>query len=375
MSERTHSAHPVTPSLVGRTAGKRIPVYLAKGLIDHIGRALNPPALPRAVEVVTDEHVHQLLGRRVSAALRRAGWSVNLTILPAGERIKTSATVSRLHERWFDLRYDRQTPIIALGGGTVGDVVGFAAATFMRGLPLWQVPTTIVAQVDAAIGGKVGINHKRGKNLIGCFYQPAGVVIDPSVLATLPVRERRSGLAEIVKYGVISDERLFRTCERHVEAWIDGRAPIPDSAIERCTRIKLRIVAADETDHGPRRALNFGHTLGHAFERWGNYQRFRHGETVALGMVAAGWMAAERGLWTKEQFACLCQVCRHLRPVRLPAFRSKEISIHLGFDKKRTSGHNVWILPRSIGRVDSFADVTDREISSALAFVNVWVRE
>src|SRR3990172_4606344 len=152
----------ISPTLIGRTPGKRIPVYLAGDLIDRLGQIWKPSASSSTIEIVTDQHVHRLLGRRVSDALKGAGWSVNLTILPVGERIKTSSTVSKLHNRWFDLRYDRQTLIIALGGGTVGDAVGLAAATFLRGLPFWQIPTTIVAQVAAAIGGKVGINHKRG---------------------------------------------------------------------------------------------------------------------------------------------------------------------------------------------------------------------
>jgi len=365
----------LAPSFVGRTAGKRVPVYLADGLIDQLGQILRRSDSQRLIEVVTDQHVDHLLGRHVRKMLKRAGWSVNLTALPAGERIKNSRVVSKLHDRWFDLHYDRQTPVVALGGGTVGDVVGFATATFLRGLPFWQMPTTIVAQVDAAIGGKVGINHARGKNLIGCFYQPSGIVIDPSILATLPVAERRSGLAEIVKYGVIADQRLFRTCERHLESWVSGGGMIPSQVIERCVRIKLRIVAADETDHGVRQTLNFGHTLGHALERWGNFRRLRHGEAVALGMIGAGWMAFKRNLWTEDEFERLSLLCRHLRPRRLPAFRPGEVSVHLSVDKKRVGGRNIWILPRSIGRVDYFDDVTEKEISGALAFVTAWTKD
>jgi 3-dehydroquinate synthase len=371
----------LAPSFVGRTEGKRVPVYLADGVIDHLGEILRGASQGRSsarrqvVEVVTDQNVDHLLGRRVRSVLRRAGWSVNLTVLPAGERIKSGGTVSKLHNRWFEPGYDRQTPVIALGGGTVGDVVGFAAATFMRGLPFWQIPTTIVAQVDAAIGGKVGINHSRGKNLIGCFYQPSGIIIDPSVLATLPLRERRSGLAEVVKYGVIADQRLFHTCERCLKGWIDGAGMIPSQVIRRCVRIKLRVVAADETDHGVRQTLNFGHTLGHALERWGNFRRLRHGEAVALGMIGAGWMAFKRNLWTRDEFERLSLLCRHLRPRRLPAFRPGEVSVHLSVDKKRVGGRNVWILPRSIGRVDYFDDVTDREISGALAHIVGWLKE
>ena len=365
----------IAPRLIGKTSGQSVPVFIGNGLVDHLSQILQPSDAQNRIEVVTDRHVGRLLGHRVRGALRRAGWSVNLTTLPAGERIKSARIVSSLHDRWFELRYDRRTPILALGGGTVGDAAGFAAATFLRGLPLWQFPTTIVAQVDAAIGGKVGINHARGKNLIGCFYQPSGIVIDPSLLATLPVRERRSGLAEVVKYGVISDGPLFRSCEQHLEAWIDGNAPIPDTVIERCVKIKLRIVAADETDHGVRRNLNFGHTLGHALERWGKFRRLRHGEAVALGMIGAGWIAYRRKLWSKDQFERLCRLCGHLHPRRLPPFRQGEITTHLSVDKKRVGDRNVWILPRGIGQVDSFDDVTEREISGALAFIAAWTED
>lgn len=367
-------------------------MYLANGLIDRLGEIiLQSEAVPgissgkskskakssarptNPIEVVTDRNVAGLLAQRVIDSLANAGWSVNISVTPAGENIKTSATVAKLHNHWFELGYDRNTPVIALGGGTVGDVTGFAAATFLRGLPFWQAPTSIVGQVDAAIGGKVGINHTRGKNLIGCFYQPAGIVIDPSVLDTLPICERCSGLAEVVKYGVIADRTLFRACERHLESWISGDEAIPDSVIECCARIKLRIVAADETDHGLRRLLNFGHTLGHAFERWGNYRALRHGEAVALGMVGAGWMAMKRGQWSGRDFARLAAMCTLLRPRRLASFKAFDIARHLTVDKKRVRGRNIWILPRGIGRVDIRGDVTEKEIRGALTYIADWM--
>ena len=200
-------------------------------------------------------------------------------------------------------------------------------------------------------------------------------MIDPSLLATLPVPERRSGLAEVVKYGVIADPALFRICERSVASWIGGEAPIPPTVIARCAKIKLRIVAADETDRGARRSLNFGHTLGHAFERWGNYRRLRHGEAVALGMIGAGWMAAERGLWAASDFERLARLCLHLRPRRMHQYKPAEVSVHLTVDKKRSGGRNVWVLPRAIGWIDYFNNVTDREIRGALTYVARWMNE
>lgn len=366
---------PILPKLTGRTRGKRIPVYLGDGLLDHIGIVLRPVRKGRTIEVVTDRHVRGLLSDRVTASLQSAGWFVNLTVLSAGEQIKRLSTVTHLHERWFELGYDRQTPVITLGGGTIGDAVGFAAATFMRGLPLWQVPTTIVAQVDAAIGGKVGVNHRRGKNLIGCIYQSQGIVIDPSILATLPVPERRSGLAEIVKYGVIADRRLFALCEKNLPQWINGTKAVPGSVIEQCVKIKLRVVAADETDVGLRRILNFGHTIGHALERWANYRGLRHGEAVAAGMVGAGWMAVKRRLWTDDEFTRLTGLCQLLCPMPLGKIQGEEVTPFLRMDKKRTDGRNIWIIPRAIGQVEICDDLTEQEVSGAVEHVCAWLHQ
>lgn len=346
-----------------------MPVFVDDGLLDRLPDVLTSVHANRVCEVVTDHNVDALLGRRVMTALRKGKWTAHKTVLPAGERIKSERTIRSLHENWFERTLDRYTVIIALGGGTVGDVVGYAAATFLRGLPLWQVPTTIIGQVDSAIGGKVGINHKRGKNLIGAFYQPTGIIIDPQVLDSLPPRERRSGLAEVVKYGVIADARLFRRCERSVDTWVSGTEGIPTATLQTCARIKLKIVAADETDRGLRHHLNFGHTLGHALERWGRYRRFKHGEAVAIGMVAAGWMAHKRGDLTESEFKRLEAVCRSLYPrlATLPD-RNSDVTEHLHSDKKRMAGTLRWVLPHGLGRVRVVENVTPREINGALHY-------
>jgi len=369
-------AHQLTPTLWGKTIGRRVPVFLGTKILDQLPRILTPQRKDQPIEIVSDRIVDARFAGPMVIVLNQLGWKVNRTVLDVGEKIKSARTIAMLHEQWFELRYDRRTPIIALGGGTVGDTTGFAAATFLRGLPFWQIPTTIIAQVDAALGGKVGINHKRGKNLIGCFYQPKGVIIDPMLLTTLPQRERRSGLAEVVKYGVIGDKRLFSICEKQVPHWVSGDEPIGADVIQRCVRAKLRIVAEDETDTGKRHVLNFGHTLGHALERWAKFSKLRHGEAVALGMYAAGFVARKRKLWSEDEFVRLAALCKHLHPSRalgVPA--PEEIIGHLSADKKRSAGRNIWVLPCAIGRVEMFDNVTEKEIRSALQALWQWMEK
>ncbi|HWO58252.1 MAG TPA: 3-dehydroquinate synthase [bacterium] len=369
------ATRPLRPTLIGQTPGARVPVYLRPDIATLLPRLLGKvPASTTALVVVTDMTVARLHLGPLNRALTAAGWRVDRYVLPPGERIKTRAVVDSLHERWFRQGYDRSTPVIAFGGGTVGDAAGFAAATFMRGLPLWQAPTTIVGQVDSALGGKVGINHRLGKNLIGCFYQPTGVVIDPTLLATLPSRELRAGLAEVVKYGVIDDPALFETCERRLPSWVRGDRPIDAAVIAACAAIKLRIVEADEHDRGLRHRLNFGHTLGHALEAWGKYRIFRHGEAVTLGMVGVASIAAARGVFPSSDLARLESLCRPLAPsIWSPRFVPEAVIAHLALDKKRQGGRNTWLLPRRIGAVASVRDVADNEIVEALRYVRRWL--
>lgn len=362
----------VPASMTGRVPGQVVPVYLKAGIRRSLPGILGPPC---AVELVTDRNVARHWYDEIREALRRAGFNVHSTILTAGERTKNAKTVAALHESWFAHGCDRGTPVVALGGGVVGDTAGFAAATFMRGLPLLQIPTTILAQVDAAIGGKVGINHARGKNLIGCIYQPSGIIIDPEFLATLPAAEIRSGLAEVVKYGVIADPALFNRCESGIREWLNGRSPVPASVMAKCIRIKLRIVELDERESGLRRILNFGHTLGHAIERAAGYRGVRHGEAVAIGMAAAAWIATQKRRMPRSDRDRLLDVCMHLLPQRRLRIAEREVSPHLLVDKKRTGGRNVWILPRRIGEVEANTQVTEKDVRGAVGFLNEWIAD
>lgn len=363
------------PDIIGRTPGSKSPVFIRIGIGTHLGAILPTPAPRQRIALVSDSNVWRLHGQRVMRGLVAGDWRVDVYRLRPGERIKSASAVNKLHDGWFARGYDRSTPVVALGGGTVGDGVGFAAATFQRGLPLWHVPTTLVGQVDSSIGGKVGINHVRGKNLIGCFYQPSGVIIDPKFLVTLPAREIRSGLAEVIKYGVISDSRLFRHCEKSVASWIAG-TQIDTPTLKSCAAIKLKVVSADERDTGLRHILNFGHTLGHAFEAWGKFKLFKHGEAVTLGMVAASRIAAQRGMFSQQDFDCVLELLRCIAPHRRNVeFEPGEVTPYLSVDKKRAAGRNAWVLPLAIGKVTIVRDVADKEVRDAVRFVREWAAE
>src|SRR5690349_514521 len=250
--------------------------------------------------LVTDEHVIAH-AEKVATALRGAGFQTLLECLPSGEGQKALAVASQLYDRLAAARADRKTLVVPVGGGVVGDLAGFVAATWNRGLPLLMVPTTLLAMVDSSVGGKVGINHPRGKNLIGAFHQPAGVWIDLASLATLPEREYRSGLAEVVKYGVILDAEFFSWQEAHVETVLRREPKAVEHIVARSCRLKADVVEQDERElTGLRTVLNYGHTFAHAFETVGGYGSWLHGEAVSAGMVCASRLAQRRGLIPAE---------------------------------------------------------------------------
>ena len=237
--------------------------------------------------LVTDVHVGGLYSETVSNTLKEAGWEPMIVIVPAGEESKSAGVLQQIYDAALNWRIDRKTPLIALGGGVVGDLAGFAAATLLRGLPFVQLPTTLIAQVDSSIGGKTGINHETGKNLIGAFHQPALVCADPSTIQTLPDREWGSGLAEVVKHALIADADFFYLLEANWDAILDRDRDVVEPLIHRAAEIKAIVVSEDEREAGLRAILNFGHTFGHAIEQVAGYGHYTHGEAVALGMRAA----------------------------------------------------------------------------------------
>jgi len=345
------------------TPSRAYSVTIGDGTIDEIGRMLDELRAPARRFVVSSPLVWRLHG----AQMARVVGGTEPILVPDGERYKQLATVSRIYDALVRVNADRASTVITFGGGVIGDMAGFAAATYLRGVALVHVPTTLLAQVDSAIGGKVGVNHPLGKNMIGSFYQPHAVLIDPLVLATLPRREFRAGLYEVIKYGMTSSRPLFDRVAGERKP-IFARAPEALTAIiaESC-RIKASVVADDEREAGPRRVLNFGHTAGHAIEAVTKYRRFRHGEAVGYGMLVAAELARSRGALADRDRQALADVVASLGPLPpindLSATQMLEAMQH---DKKVVAGKLHFVLPTAIGATTIVDDVTEKELRAAL---------
>ena len=271
-------------------------VVIGPGLLDAMPDHLRLPEGVRRVAVVSVAPVAALYADRVVAGLRAAGFDSHDVVVPDGEEAKTLTTLDSVYHRFAAIPLGRNDAVVALGGGVVGDLAGFAAATWNRGVPVVQLPTTLLAQVDAAIGGKTGVNLAEGKNLVGAFHQPVAVLADTATLATLPPRERRAGLGEAAKYGFIADPELLDLLEARPDAAVEGDPDVLTEVVRRGVAVKARIVGADEREAGERALLNYGHTIGHAIETFTGYGTYRHGEAVALGMVAAARLGELMGL-------------------------------------------------------------------------------
>jgi 3-dehydroquinate synthase len=318
--------------------------------------------------VVVDANTTQH-GQAVNADLQAVGINVRLTTIPPGEESKSLAAASRLYDTLYETTADRNTAVVAVGGGVVGDLSGFVAATYNRGLPLVMVPTTLLAMVDSSVGGKTGVNHPKGKNLIGAFHQPAGVWIDTAYLDTLPGREFRSGLAEVVKYGVILDAELFQYLELHYSG-IELRVPEQlIHIITRSCRLKADVVEQDEREEtGLRAVLNYGHTFAHAFEAVAGYGTLLHGEAVAIGMVCAARLAEKHGLIGPElsdRQHRLLTACGLPVTVR-PEWVIDDLIAVMKRDKKAAGGRMRFILPRKLGEVAMFDDVPEALVREVL---------
>jgi 3-dehydroquinate synthase len=342
--------------LVAPGARKRLP-----SLLDEAG--LRGPRV-----AVTSPRVWTAQGRFIRSTGRG---SARVTV-PDGERAKTLRTVSRVHDGLLDAGADRGAVVVAIGGGVLGDLVGFAAATYMRGVRLVQVPTTLMAQVDSAIGGKVGVNHARGKNLIGAFHPPRLVVVDPEALATLPSREFRAGLYEVVKYGVIASAPLLDVLEGRLDDILTQRGGALAEVVATCCRIKAEIVSADEREGGLRRILNFGHTAGHAFEAVGGYGRLRHGEAVALGMRVALALGTARGVTPAAVSARVTALLDRLGAVpSVASLRRADVLAAIGRDKEVVERRLHFIAATTSGATTTLTDVSARELGDALAVVGI----
>jgi 3-dehydroquinate synthase len=345
------------------------PVLIAPGLSGELPVLLGARGLTEQALVVSVPPVWRRHARRFRALLPPR---VRPTLLPDGERYKTLRTVERIYGECLRRRLDRSGSVIAVGGGVVGDVAGFAAATYLRGIRIVQVPTTLLAQVDSAIGGKVGVNLPAGKNLVGAFHPPALVACDPEVLGTLPPREFRSGLYEVVKYGVIASRGLFDTVAAALPAILAQQVTVLTQVIAECCRIKATVVMADEREAGPRRVLNFGHTIGHALEAITRYRRFRHGEAIAHGMRAAARLSAARGLLEAQDEARLTglvDAVGELPPVT--DLRAADALDLIRRDKKVVGGRLHFVLARGLGGTEIVNDITPSELRSAMRHIGM----
>ena len=343
-------------------------VHVGQGLVRRLSKLIKEAGGTGRRFVVSSPPIWRLHGRAVSASLKGA----ETILIPDGERSKTLQTVSRLYEPLIRAGADRSITIVAVGGGVIGDVVGYAAATFLRGVQLAHVPTTLLAQVDSSIGGKVGVNHALGKNLIGAFHQPIVVAADPDLLETLPRREFRAGLYEIVKYGVIANRDLFERVGDNLTEIFAREPNVLMPVIAESCRIKADVVARDEREGDLRRTLNFGHTIGHAIEAVTHYRRLRHGEAVAYGMLAVAEIAVARGVLDSTDRDAIASLIAKLGP--LPTVSDlpvRSIVDAVRRDKKVLRGKLHVVLPIALGRTEIVNDVTEREIVRALASIGI----
>ena len=324
--------------------------------------------LPR-VAIVTNTTVAALYLQQLTGALLAGGVDVTNIVLEDGERYKDWATLNRVYDALLERRCDRKTALIALGGGVIGDLAGFAAATYMRGIPFIQVPTTLLAQVDSSIGGKTGINHPLGKNMIGAFYQPRLVLADTAVLETLPPRELSAGMAEVIKQGLIRDAAFFEWLELNMEKLLACDQDALAHAVRRCCEIKAAVVAEDERESGVRALLNFGHTFGHAIESGLGFGKWLHGEAVAAGMVMAADLSRRMGLVAQADVERIVALLKRARLPTVPPDIAPERLLELmGVDKKAEGGKLRFVLLDKIGSGSVRADVPAAPLQQALAF-------
>ncbi len=343
--------------------GGQYPVHVRRGTLADVGALMREVGLSGRAAVITNTTVGELYAAQVAASLRQAGFEPVVCQVPDGESFKTLATVSDLYDELIAHGLDRNSAVVALGGGVVGDMAGFVAATYLRGVPLVQVPTTLLSMIDSSLGGKVAVDHPRGKNLIGAFYPPRLVVTDPDSLGTLPAAERRAGLAEVIKHGIISAPELFARLEAAGDV-VDDQL---DWVVERAIAVKIEIIQEDPFEKGRRAVLNLGHTYGHAFEAISGF-RLRHGEAVGIGLVAAARTSVALGLCPATVEARIVALLQKFRiPTRFGGFPPEAIRAAMNADKKRQSNRLRFILPQDIGAVIIRDDVPEDVILRVIA--------
>lgn len=344
------------------------PILIGSGLLASVAATTLDRVPATSVALLTHPHLARQYAAPILEGFSKRGVRVETILVAPGERSKNLATMARLYESMVAARLDRKSVLVALGGGVLGDLGGFAAATFLRGIPFVQVPTTLLAQVDASVGGKTGVDLPSGKNLVGSFHQPSAVIVDTDTLRTLPIRELRAGLAEVVKYGIIRDKCFFEFIETSAPALLALRQDPLTQAIFRSCEIKAEVVSADETEQGMRAILNYGHTIGHALEAVTGYRRYKHGEAVAIGTVSAALIGEEIGL---TPGAVTGRIVAVLEAYGLPTAFPPEVDVEsireaALRDKKTVGGKLRFILAREIGTVETGMDVPFEAVEKAL---------
>jgi len=343
------------------------PIFIEDGIMEHIGRDLAQRTIASRYAVIADDYVASLYGSTLMNSLKEAGIQAELITFPRGEASKNLAVFAELSSKLAQMGFDRSSALIALGGGVTGDLTGFLAASYMRGIPFAQVPTTLLAQVDSSVGGKTGVDIPEGKNLVGAFYQPKAVYIDTAVLTTLPVDEYLGGMAEAIKYGVIWDFDFYCFLERNLDAILALQPDIIQEMITICCETKADVVAKDERESDLRRILNFGHTIGHAVEAASDFSII-HGHAVAIGMVAVLRLAVLSGLCKRKEAGRVATLIHAFGlPTEIPEDMDRErIKSYIKTDKKSIDGSVFYVLPTTIGKVIISNEVTEEQIDEIL---------
>jgi 3-dehydroquinate synthase len=341
------------------------PIWIGQDILPVLGQVLKEHDFPKQVAVISNPTVGQLYAPTVVESLTKSGLKVSVINIPDGEEYKTIETLTEIYDVLIERRFDRYTGLVALGGGVIGDITGFAAATYLRGIPFVQVPTTLLSQVDSSVGGKTGVNHAQGKNLIGAFYQPSHVHIDVNVLKSLSDRDFSSGMAEVVKYGIIRDETFFEWLELHRDGLLHRDAELLVDAIMMSCQIKANVVENDEREQNLRAILNLGHTFGHAVETLSGYGVIKHGEAVSIGMVMAARTAHHLQICSQHDVNRILRLLEHFNlPVNPPEFSTAEYSAVMKHDKKVKEGQVRLVLNHGIGNaklhhVDNLEELLD----------------
>lgn len=343
-------------------------IHISEGFLDKLEVLIQSFSFSKRGLLISDSNVSSLYGDELLNILNKNGFEFSLFVVTAGEQAKSFNVAQKIYTKVIELGLDRKSPIIALGGGVVGDLTGFIAATYLRGVPFIQIPTSLLAQVDSSVGGKVAINHELGKNLIGAFYQPKFVLIDLEILKTLPQREVYSGLAEIIKYGIIADEKFFDYLDTNSSQILSLEKNALVHMIRRSCEIKADVVSKDEKESGLRIILNFGHTIAHAVESDTGYKKYNHGEAVGIGMHGAALLSYYLGLINQN---VLNKVIQLIKKFYLPLYAFdctvENLFKFIGRDKKSTSGRVKWVLMNSIGDVIVRNDISDDLVKKVLS--------